>query len=162
MGKGNQILDGLWDALNKMVWLNNQVMKEKLNEYKPSEVHCIDYIGSHDQVNVTKLSEAFRMTTGGITKITKKLIEKNVIQSYKKADNKKEVYFTLTEQGTQIFQMHEALHSQFEKRDQAVFDRLTDEEYDSILRFTEAYGRHLDEVIERSEYDVHAGDCDRF
>ncbi|SLK23002.1 transcriptional regulator [Clostridium chauvoei JF4335] len=74
MGKGEEVIGRFWDVMNKMIWLNNYVMKEKLKDYKPSEVHCIEYIGKNEYSNVTKLSEAFRMTTGGITKITKKLL----------------------------------------------------------------------------------------
>ena len=35
------------------------------------------------------------MTRGAISKITKKLIKKGIIESYQKPDNKKEIYFRL-------------------------------------------------------------------
>lgn len=57
--------------------------------YSASEVHCIEFIGKSKEVNVKKLSEHFFMTRGAMSKITKKLIDKQAITSYQKDDNKK-------------------------------------------------------------------------
>ncbi len=91
-------------------------MEDSLRGYKSSEVHCIDYIGRNADSNVTKLAESFYMTRGAISKLTKKLIKKGVIQSYQKPDNKKEIYFRLTEPGKAIYKIHEELHKEFRER----------------------------------------------
>ena len=82
MNKEEQVIMGVRDLFNKMVWLNKFKMEESLKEYKSSEVHCIEYIGSNVDTNVTKLSEYFYMTRGAMSKLTKKLIKKGVIESY--------------------------------------------------------------------------------
>lgn len=89
------------------------------------------------------------MTRGAISRITKKLIKKGLIESYQKSDNKKEIYFRLTEQGKVIYKIHEDLHKEFEERDKVVFDQVTEEEFDSILSFVEKYSRHLDTEIKK-------------
>ncbi|MDF2935735.1 MAG: transcriptional regulator, MarR family [Paenibacillaceae bacterium] len=61
------------------------------------------YIGNHADSNVTKLAESFYMTRSAISKITKKLMEKGLIDSYQKPENKKEIYFRLTEQGRRLY-----------------------------------------------------------
>lgn len=99
MNKEEQVIVGFRDLFNKMVWLNKDKMEDSLKGYKPSEVHCIEYIERNADSNVTKLAESLYMTTGAISKITKKLIKKGIIESYQKLDNKKEVYFRLTEEG---------------------------------------------------------------
>ncbi|MDU1314802.1 MAG: MarR family transcriptional regulator [Clostridium septicum] len=162
MGKGEEVIGSFWDVINKMVWLNNYVMKEKLKDYKPSEVHCIEYIGKNEDSNVTKLSAAFRMTTGGITKITKKLLEKNFIESYRKPNNKKEIYFRLTKQGEEIFITHEKLHKEFKDRDKVVFNNISEEEFDIMLHFAQIYDKHLDEEIMKLDIDIEKGNCDKF
>ena len=96
MNKEEQVIMGFRDLFNKMAWLNKFKMEERLKEYKPSEVHCIEYIGKNVDSNVTKLAESFYMTRSAMSKITKKLIEKGFIESYQKRDNKKEIYFRLT------------------------------------------------------------------
>lgn len=76
MNKEEQVIVGFRDLFNKMVWLNKDKMEDSLKGYKPSEVHCIEYIERNVDSNVTKLAESLYMTTGAISKITKKLIKK--------------------------------------------------------------------------------------
>jgi DNA-binding MarR family transcriptional regulator len=149
MNKEEQVIMGFRDLLNKMVWLNKFKMEDSLKGYKSSEVHFIEYIGRNVDSNVTKLAESFYMTSGAISKIAKKLIKKSVIESYRKPDNKKEIYFRLTEQGKVVNKVHEELHREFQERDKAVFEQVTEEQFDSMLSFVEKYSRHLDAEIKK-------------
>ncbi|WP_002147983.1 MarR family transcriptional regulator [Bacillus cereus] len=149
MNKEEQVIMGFRDLYNKMVWLNKDKMEEGLKGYKSSEVHCIEYIENNIDSNVTKLAEAFYVTRGAISRITKKLIKKGLIESYQKSDNKKEIYFRLTEQGKVIYKIHEDLHKEFQERDKTVFEQVTEEEFDSIISFVEKYSRHLDAEIKK-------------
>ncbi|WP_178022083.1 MarR family transcriptional regulator [uncultured Paenibacillus sp.] len=149
MNKQEQVIQEFRDLFNKMVWLNKMKMEDQLKGVKPSEVHCIESIGKHADPNVTRLAESLYMTRGAITKLTRKLIEKGLIESYQKADNKKEIYFRLTGQGQEIYDIHEELHKEFQERDKAVFDQVTEEQFDQMLRFMEQYSRHLDVEIKK-------------
>jgi DNA-binding MarR family transcriptional regulator len=102
---------------------------------------------------VTKLAESFYMTRGAITKVTRKLIKKGIIKSFQKPDNKKEIYFYLTGQGKGIYKIHETLHKEFQKRDKAVFEQVTDKQFDSMLSFVKTYSRHLDAEIKKLGVD---------
>lgn len=153
MNKEEQVIMSFRDLFNKLVRLNKVKMEDSLKDYKSSEVHCIEYIGRNADSNVAKLAESFYMTTGAISKLTKKLIKKGIIASYQKPDNKKEIYFRLTEQGKVIYKIHEELHKEFQERDQAVFEQVTEEQFDSMLRFVEKYSRHLDTEIKKLGVD---------
>ncbi|AUN14255.1 MarR family transcriptional regulator [Paraclostridium sordellii] len=154
MNKEEQVIMGVRDLFNKMVWLNKFKMEESLKEYKSSEVHCIEYIGSNVDTNVTKLSEYFYMTRGAMSKLTKKLIKKGVIESYQKPDNKKEIYFRLTEQGKKVYKIHEKLHKEFQERDKVIFEQVSEEQFDSMLNFIEKYSSHLDGEIKKLGIDI--------
>lgn len=154
MNKEDQVIMGFRDVFNKMVWLNKFKMEDSLKGHKPSEVHCIEYIGNHADSNVTKLAESFYMTRSAISKITKKLMEKGLIDSYQKPENKKEIYFRLTEQGKAVYKIHEELHKEFQERDKAVFEQVTEEQFDSMLRFIQRYSRHLDAEIKKQGMDM--------
>ncbi|SHO45500.1 MarR family transcriptional regulator [Anaerocolumna xylanovorans] len=154
MNKEEQVIMGFRDLYNKMAWLNNFKMKDSFKGYKSSEVHCIEYIGKNLDPNVTKLAESFYMTSGAISKMTKKLIKKGIIESYQRPDNKKEIYFRLTEQGEVIYNIHEELHKEFRERDKAVFDQVTEEQFDSMLSFIEKYSGHLDAEIKKLDTDI--------
>ncbi|MED4229376.1 MarR family transcriptional regulator [Neobacillus cucumis] len=149
MNKEEQLIMNFRDLFNKMVWLNKFKMEESLKGYKPSEVHCIESIEKNRDTNVTKLAESLYMTRGAISKLTKKLIEKGLIEGYQKPDNQKEIYFRLTEQGKVIFKIHEELHKEFQERDKVVFEQVTEEQFYSMLSFVEKYTMHLDSEIKK-------------
>ena len=154
MNKEEQVKMRFRDLYNKMAWINKLKMEDSLKDYKSSEVHCIECIGRNVDSNVTKLAESFYMTTGAISKITKKLIKKGIIESYQKPDNKKEIYFRLTDQGKVIYKIHEELHKEFQERDKVVFEQVTEEQFDSMLSFVEKYSRHLDAEIKKLGIDI--------
>lgn len=149
VNKQEQVLVGFRELMNKMTWLNKFKMEVALKGYKPSEVHFIEYIGRNADANVTRLAESFYMTRGAISKISRKLMEKGVIESYQKPDNKKEIYFRLTEKGREVYAVHEALHREFQERDKAVFETITEEQLNDMLSFMERYAGHLDAEIEK-------------
>ncbi|MEK8130734.1 MarR family transcriptional regulator [Paenibacillus filicis] len=154
MNKEEQVRVGFRDLFNKMVWLNKFKMEDSLKGHKSSEVHCIECIERNVDSNVTKLAESLYMTSGAISKITKKLVKKGLIESYQKPENKKEIYFRLTEQGKVIYNIHEELHQEFQERDKAVFEQVTEEQFDSMLRFMDKYSRHLDAEIMKQGIDM--------
>ncbi|MDA8229645.1 MAG: MarR family transcriptional regulator [Desulfitobacterium hafniense] len=160
MNKEELVIAGFRDLFNKLVWLNKSKMEDSLMGYKSSEVHCIEYIGRNVDSNGTKLVESFYMTSGAISKITKKLIKKGIIESYQKPDNKKEIYFRLTPQGKAIYKIHEELHKEFQERDKAVFEQVTEEQFDSMLSFVEKYSRHLDAEIKKLGIDIKSESSD--
>lgn len=149
MNKEEQIKVGFRELYDKMSWLNRRKMEDSLKGYTSSEVHCIEYIEKNKDSNVTKLADSFYMTRGAISKLTKKLIKKELIESYQKSDNKKEIYFRLTEKGRAVYDIHEKLHNEFSERDKVVFEQVTDEQFNSMLQFVELYSQHLDKEIKK-------------
>lgn len=156
MDKDEEVMVEIRELFNKLAWINKVKMEESLKGYKPSEVHCIEYIAKNEDPNVTKLAEAFYMTKSAISKLTKKLMEKGFIESYQKPDNKKEIYFRLTSKGSAINQVHDELHQSFRKRDKVVFEHVTDEQYAAVLQFVDKYSKHLDNEIKKMGLNIKA------
>lgn len=154
MRKEDLVIAGFWEMFHKKIWLDEYEMKKSLTAFKPSEIHCIDYIGTHVDANVTSLAQAFYMTRSATSKITKKLIEKKLIESYQKPENKKEIYYQLTPNGREIYNLHEQLHKEFQERDQRVFDQITEELMDQMIAFAQLYNQHLEEEIKKLGIDV--------
>lgn len=161
MNTENQVMELLWELFNKMIWLNQQSLKKSLNGYNPSEIHCIDYIGNNPESNVTQLADAFYMTRGAISKLTKKLITKGLIECYQKMGNKKERYFCLTDTGLEVFKIHEKLHHEFDIRDESVFEQISKEELDGILHFAKIYNCHLDNELDKLGLNMKSAGIDK-
>lgn len=106
-----------------------------LDDISLAEVHCIDCIGMMDHPNVTKISEKMGLTRGGISRISKRLLGKGLIESYQEPDNNKEIYFRLTESGQYVYDEHKQLHNQLREEWLSFFERYSDDEQAAILRF---------------------------
>ncbi len=161
MNTEKRAMELLWNLFNKMIWLNQNSLKKELRDYKPSEIHCLDYIGNHSEPNVTQLADAFYMTRGAISKLTKKLIGKGLIDSYQKTGNRKEIYFRLTKKGEEIFKIHEKLHHGFDERDRVVFEQMSKEEMETVLYFAETYNKHLDNELLKLGVDIKSAGIDK-
>ena len=148
MDKRQQLMSELMDLCNEIIWRNKPEVELALKDYKLSEIELIENIALIPNANVTKLAAASYMTRGAISKITKKLIAKNMIESYQSVENKKEIYFRLTTNGQKINDIHQKLHQSFLERDKEVFKHMTDEEFDTIFRFIGRYRHHLKNITE--------------
>ncbi|SEJ45373.1 DNA-binding transcriptional regulator, MarR family [Propionispira arboris] len=102
-----------------------------------AEVHCIAKIGSMEYANVTKVAHAMHMTRGAISKISKKLLNKQLVESYQKPENNKEVYFCLTTSGKLIYDEHKVCHEQAKLRKLKLLSNYSEAEQIVILRFLE-------------------------
>lgn len=147
MNKEEKIIGGLWEIVKKKMTLDNTLMKNNLSEYNPSEIHFIDYVGNNKDANVTILANNFYMTRGAISRLSKKLIAKELIESYQKEDNQKEIYFRLTNKGIDIFNTHNKVHNEILKRDRKVFDAINDNDYKTIINFIDYYRNHLENEL---------------
>ncbi|CAM3787358.1 MarR family transcriptional regulator [Xenorhabdus thuongxuanensis] len=106
-----------------------------LSGYSLSELHVIQCIGKSVLLNITSISQALGMTKGAISKICAKLLQRSIVEKLKMVDNQKETYFSLTDEGKQIFATHEKLHQQAEARWLQILENYSPEELITIKRF---------------------------
>ena len=71
-----------------------------------SEMHMIDQIGDHPEMNITELAGLIGVTKGAISQTVKKLEKKGVVTRYKGAENEKEVFLKFTSIGKDIYKKH--------------------------------------------------------
>ncbi|MCI5873534.1 MAG: MarR family transcriptional regulator [Clostridiales bacterium] len=134
--------------LERQDMLSQLTENQCLDEYGYSETHCIDFIGRLELPNVTKVAEQMRMTRGAISKMTKKLLAKGLIEKYTLETNKKEIYFRLTEQGKVLFDEHAKRHQLWEKRDMEFLARYPKEKIDTVYEFMQEFNDYLEAQIE--------------
>ncbi len=134
--------------LERQDMLSQLTENQCLDEYGYSETHCIDFIGRLELPNVTKVAEHMRMTRGAISKMTKKLLAKGLIEKYTLETNKKEIYFRLTEQGKVLFDEHAKRHELWEKRDMEFLARYPKEKVTTVYEFMQEFNDYLEEQIE--------------
>lgn len=143
----NETLSKLAELYEKQDILTELASADVLKGYGYSDIHCIDVIGKLDNPNVTKISKKLNMTRGAISKITKKQIAKGLISSYTLENNKKEVYFKLTDKGYEIFHEHDKRHKKWEKRQEVFLEKQSDETLEKVNEFLENFNNYLKEEI---------------
>lgn len=149
MGREDEIMNAMHAVLDRKAYLDGKVLNQELADYTPAEVHTMIAIETGDMMNVTQLAQQLFVTRGAVSKVTKRLLKSGCLSSYKRTDNKKELYFKLTAKGLAVYQTHQRLSAQFAQRDAEVFDQLSDAQFDGIVKFFNDFTTHLDAEIEK-------------
>ena len=144
----NEILDNLAELYEKQDILTELASVDVLKGYGYSDIHCIDVIGKLENPNVTKISKELNMTRGAISKITKKQIANGIISSYTLEDNKKEIYFKLTDKGYELFYEHEKRHKKWENRQEIFLEKQSEETLKKVKEFLKDFNNYLKEEID--------------
>ncbi|WP_010275808.1 MarR family transcriptional regulator [Paenibacillus senegalensis] len=139
----------LYDRFLHFSHLTEQVFATEIGEFEelarlyglasiPSNmtsVHVIDCIGNNEPINNTSIADKMKLSKASITKISTNLLKEGYIKRTQMKDNKKEVYFTLTPKGKQIFEIHAKLHEIIERRFKDVMDSFSEGELQAVLKF---------------------------
>lgn len=142
----NQAL-GILRALNRIMEraaVFRHGREDVFEEMNFAEVHCIDWIGRIDHANVTRIASEMGMTRGAICKICKKLLQKEMVDSYQEPNNNKEIYYTLTNKGQRIHAEHARCHAQAQEKKLSILQAYGEQEQAAILRFLDDMNRWLD------------------
>lgn len=94
---------------------SNPRIAEVLEDFTVMMLHVLDAIGQLEPVNGITISKHFDMQKGTISKSTRRLLAKKLIEKESLPNNKKEVLFRLTPLGRELFEVHRALHQQMGK-----------------------------------------------
>lgn len=127
--------------------------KELFKELDISEVHCIDFIGSEEDINGIKVANAMGMTRGGASKLLNKLLLKGYLTKYKKDNNKKEIYFELTKLGKEIYDKHKIAHKKWEERELEFLDSIDKKDKEVVYVFLNRLNDYLEIQIEEGIND---------
>lgn len=100
-----------------------------------AECHVIDCIERNEMFNTTAIAKKLNITKGGISKITTKLIKKNMIEAYRLTNNQKEIYYRLKPLGRKVFKLHESLHKKAEEVFKNIFRAYSQDELEFVSRF---------------------------
>lgn len=133
--------------MEKQEILSKLTEDEKLHGYNYSEIHTIAAIGDLAEPNVTQIANYMNVTRGAISKITKKLLEQNLIEAYQQNGNKQKIFFRLTKSGQFIYDEHEKRHNLWLKRDDAFIKQFDSKTVAQIEKFMKAFNAYLERQI---------------
>lgn len=114
---------------------NRQTIYQNYKKMTLTQFHVLHEIGLHPLSNVTLISNQINVTKGGVSKAIAKLLQWGLVEEYHSPDNKKEIYYQLTAEGTHLASVHDKLHHILEERHFQIFSNYTTEELNIIQRF---------------------------
>jgi DNA-binding MarR family transcriptional regulator len=106
-----------------------------------AECHMLACIEDNKPINAVGIAKQLNMTRGGISKIAARLRSKRMITMQHIPDNRKEIFYSLTPLGKQIYQIHNVLHQKTRGRLTNLLSKYNDDEL--ILA-----GKFLSDLVE--------------
>lgn len=100
-----------------------------------SEIHTIEAIKIHENVNASEFSNILGITNGALTQIISKLKKKGLVDQYNTSDNKKEVYYRLTDKGLIAYYGHEKHHEETYTNLEQYIESLDEDKIETISLF---------------------------
>lgn len=143
-----ELLEQFSEFIEKQDILIKLTENESLHSYRYSEVGVIIAVGNLKEPNVTEIAKASKMTKGAVSKITKRLMSRNVIKSFMHPDNNQKIYFELTEIGQDLYAEHEKRHKMWVERDMQFLNQVPGDDLERFLCFMEKYNAYLEQKIE--------------
>jgi DNA-binding MarR family transcriptional regulator len=113
---------------------HNPLIVEFLHDSTATTLRVLDAIGRSEPVNGITISEQFRIPKGTVSKITRRLIARNLISQESLPKNKKEILFRLTPLGRELFQVHRAFDEQMERGFMHFLQRYSADELQLLVR----------------------------
>lgn len=114
---------------------SSPITSEILEEISGIGLHVLDAIGRFEPVNSITISKETAIPKGTVSKVIKKLISKNLIIKTPLPNNKKESIFYITPLGTELFELHDALHKQMDSVINNFLKKYDDGELEFLIRF---------------------------
>lgn len=143
----------------------NPVIAELMKEMTVTMLHVLSAIGKHEPVNGITISKKFGFSKGNVSKITRRLADKQIINFEFIPDNKKEILFRTTSLGREINRLHQALHIQIDKGVNHFLQRYNEDElrflinvFNETLHTSWIYMDTNEESITRSQRETHTNE----
>jgi DNA-binding MarR family transcriptional regulator len=119
-----------------------------------AEVHLLEAIKTHEGANVGELARRLGMTSGAVSQVTKKLLDKKLIEAYKKPGNRKEVFSRLTDLGERVCDGHQKHHGKILGDLLEFMNRLNQKETQAIFDFLDTLNQGIEQVFDKANRKI--------
>ncbi len=141
------LLQQFAEHMEKQEILSRMTESQKLHGYSYSEIHTLDAIGRLPSPNTTSIANELKVTRGAVSKITKKLLAEQLIESYQEKNNRQKIFYRLTNKGHILFNEHTKRHTAWLKRDELFLHRYSEEELTTVMSFMTEFNKYLESCI---------------
>ncbi len=124
-----------------------------LRSYSISELHVLEAVDTLHEPTVTALAQQLQLTKGAVSKITKKLIEKELLTTYALAGNRQKLLFRYTPSGLNLCREIQWERDQRIARERAFLHQFSHKRLRKVEDFLRQYNAFLQQEIDRCEQE---------
>ena len=117
----------------------------RLYGYTDSELQVLAAIEELPEPNVTEIARHLHVTRGAISKITKKLLARNAIETYQQEGNRQKIFFRLITSGRFLYEAHQKRRALW--LNEAFLQQFDSHTLDQLEQFVKAFNDYLDQQI---------------
>lgn len=122
-------------------------LKNETNALSVVGFHILTELIERDKTGID-LAAALDVTRGGITRAAQTLLKYKMIETYQVQEDKKKIFYHLTDKGQKVAQIHQEMHAQRrQQRRNQLFKNYSSAEKAVILRFLKNVTRLEDEGL---------------
>lgn len=100
-----------------------------------TECRVIDCIEKNNPINAKRISQKINITKSGISKVMSKLRKKELVNSNHIENNQREIYYSLTPKGKQVYFLHEEIYTKLREKYISILKTYSNEELSCIRKF---------------------------
>lgn len=108
-----------------------------------AEIDLLEKIDEYPQLNVSMLSQKSGVTKSAVTQMTVRLLDKGLIERYQNPHNRKEKYFRLTQNGSEVRKQHEEYNQTAAEQIQRYLCSLSSSDKKIILDFMDIMKQYM-------------------
>lgn len=109
-----------------------------------TQLHILSLINKNNNLmNNASLAAKLNISKPAVTKAINILKNHDLILTTKKSNNNKELYYTLTDDGQKLANVHDQLHEKVKEQYIELFQAFSEEELDVVIRFLNAWSQRL-------------------
>jgi DNA-binding MarR family transcriptional regulator len=108
-----------------------------------SEVHLLEAVKLREGANAGEMARFLGISNAAVSQVAKKLTKKALIETYRAADNQKEVFFRLTALGKKACAGHQKHHGKIYANFLDYYTKLNKKEIEVIMRFLDEVDRFI-------------------
>lgn len=147
-----QLLTGRVKRSNEGQWIIDHLdapeLKAAAAELSMLGFHILADLENQDLTGI-ELAEKLHASRGGITRAAQNLLKYDLIRTHQKRDDKKKLYYRLTDKGRRLNTVHSEMHQKIDAyRKRELYDKYDEAEKALILRFLEDAVRVEQEMLD--------------
>jgi DNA-binding MarR family transcriptional regulator len=119
----------------------NQQLKKLIPQLSVLCLHTLEIISQHECIKGIDIAHNLNVTKGAISKVTRRLLNHGLIKKSQRPTNLKEIYFSVTPLGTELANLHEQLHMEFDKKSLELLKRYDLASLELVADFLENLSR---------------------